>query len=132
MPQMQAPQQQQPQQPSVPVQSVSNTTEAAPAEMNIRQAPERPAPLFTTGSELVLDGKEFGDTTGGVRLLIGPLAVPVGISNWSANEVSVKLPMLELAGPADAEMIVFNAEGKVVTKTKIRLVASQARLAMDN
>jgi hypothetical protein len=81
---------------------------------------------------LVLDGKEFGEVTGGVRLLIGPLAVPVAINNWTAGEVSVKLPMLELAGPADAELIVFNAEGKVVTKTKIRLVASQARLAMGN
>ncbi len=80
----------------------------------------------------MLDGKEFGETTGGVRLLIGPLAIPVVIENWSPSEVAVKLPMLELAGPADAEMIVFNAEGKVVTKTKIRLVTSQARLAMEN
>ena len=128
MPQPQAPQQLQ--QPSVPVQSVS--TQVASADVNIRQAPERAAPIFATGSELVLDGKEFGDATGGVRLLMGPLAVPVAINNWSANEVAVKLPMLELAGPADTEIIVFNAEGKVVTKTKIRLVASQARLAASN
>lgn len=121
-----------PQPSSVPTETVSVLRQASLNQANIRQAPPRHAPTFATGSELMLDGKQFGEATGSVRLVIGPLAVPVAIGNWSASEVSVKLPMLELAGPADADLVVIDAQGKLITKTKIRLVASQGRLAMEN
>jgi hypothetical protein len=113
-------------------QPTAATHEAAPAEMTVRQAPVRPLPVFATGSELLLEDQAFGDSSGEVRLQLGPLSIPVEIKNWSATEVSIKLPSLDLTSPADAEMIVENSQGELVAKSKIRLVASQGRLAMEN
>src|SRR5690606_3887051 len=120
----------QPQPPAAPTQTVSSQTPVQQASLGIRQAPERSRPTFPTGSELVLDGQAFGEVTGGVRLMVGPMAMPVRIANWSASEVAIQLPTMELTGPADAELMVTDAAGKVITRSPIRIVPSQTRLAI--
>lgn len=117
MPQTQAPQQ-------LRVQPISQ-------QMNIRQA-ERNLPTFTTGSQLVLDGQEFGGVPGQVMLVLGPMELPVGIANWTPSEVSVQLPELPLTKATDARLVVLNSQGNVVTQSELRLAPKASRLAMGN
>ena len=99
--------------------------------MNLRQA-ERKLPTFTAGSSLVLDGSEFGSTTGQVQLMVGPMALPVQITGWTASEVSITLPELPLTTASDARLVVINATGKLVNESSLRLAPKTGRLAMGN
>lgn len=99
--------------------------------MNIRQA-ERTIPTFTSGSQLVLDGQQFGGTPGQVQLVLGPMTLPVGIANWTPSEVTIQLPELPLTTAADARVVILDASGKLITQSEIRLAPTSSRLAMGN
>ncbi len=118
------PPQQQPQQPAL--QPNSN----AP-QLNIRQA-ERATPTFTGGSQLVLDGQQFGGTPGQVQLVVGPMTVPVAIANWTPSELTIQLPELPLTKASDARVVVLDSTGKLITQSDIRLAPTSSRLAMGN
>ncbi|QDU54075.1 hypothetical protein [Aeoliella mucimassa] len=106
--------------------------QAGPApSMNIRPAQPK-LPTFNAGSSLVLDGSSFGSTPGQVQLMVGPMALPVAIAEWNANEVAIQLPELPLTTAADARLIVLDASGKVVNESGIRLAPKTNRLAMGN
>ncbi len=100
-------------------------------QLNIRQA-ERVTPTFTIGSQLVIDGQQFGGTPGQVQLVVGPFSVPAAVANWTPSELTIQLPELPLNKTSDARVVVLDSTGKLITQSEIKLTPTSNRLAMGN
>ena len=118
-------------QPQQPQQAQPQPQTPQLPEANVREF-KRPTPMFTAGSQLVLDGQEFGGTPGRVQLIVGAMRLPARIANWTPNEVAIALPQLDLTSTSDARIVIFNANGQMVTSSNIRLAPAASRLAMGN
>ncbi len=92
---------------------------AAPAEP---VAPEAPRPEVMAGTQISLDGVGFGNDAGQIRLNIAGLALVAPIVDWNDNGVTVAIPPMDLAGPADAELVILHADGATLQTMEVLIV----------
>lgn len=100
-------------------------------QMNIRQA-QRSLPSFAIGSQLTLDGQEFGGKPGRVLMVLGPMELPVAVADWTPSEVTIQLPELPLTKSSEARIVILNSEGKLINQSELKLTPKNSRLAMGN
>lgn len=86
-------------------------------------------PSVSVGSSLALDGIQFGDAAGSVRLKLGPVSVPVTVAEWTAASVKVQLPTVELDSATPASIDVFRADGTLVSQSKVKLTPAGDQVA---
>ena len=88
-------------------------------------APAVSAPLLkvNVGSTLLVDGQTFGDKQGVARLRVGGAALKIEVVEWAGSSVKIRLPQLDLASAASADIEVVRADGSLASKTGIELSA---------
>lgn len=86
-------------------------------------------PSVMVGSKLSLDDVEFGNASGSVRLKIGPMSVPVTVTEWTAKSVKVQLPTVDLETATPASLDVFKADGSIASQSGVKLMPAGTQLA---
>jgi nucleoid-associated protein YgaU len=86
-------------------------------------------PSVSVGSSLSLDGVQFGDVAGSVRLKFGPVSLPVTVLEWTATSVKVQLPTVELESATPASIDVFRADSTLVSQSKVNLTPAGGQVA---
>lgn len=100
---------------------------------NISLAAEEPARTqIQIGSVLVLDGQPLGSTKGTVRLLVGNLAMPVEVLEWTSTAAKIRMPMMDLAGPMKADLEVLRADGSLASSSPIEVTPAAPQIATSN
>lgn len=86
-------------------------------------------PSVGVGSSLALDGVEFGDAAGSVRLKFGPVSLPVTVLEWTATSVKVELPAVELDSATPSSIDVFRADGTLASQSQVNLTPAGGQVA---
>ncbi|MEX2171969.1 MAG: LysM domain-containing protein [Pirellulales bacterium] len=86
-------------------------------------------PSVSVGSSLALDGVEFGDAAGSVRLKFGPVSLPVTVLEWTATSVKVELPAVELDSATPSSIDVFRADGTLASQSQVNLTPAGGQVA---
>jgi hypothetical protein len=92
-------------------------------------APDPSLPSVSVGSSLSLDGVQFGEAPGSVRLKFGPVAFPATILEWTAASVKVTLPTVDLETATAASIEVFRADGTLASESKVNLTPAGEQVA---
>jgi hypothetical protein len=85
-------------------------------------AEEKPRTQVPIGSVLLLNGQPLGGLPGSVQLEIDGREAPVQILEWTESFVKIRLPMLPLTGPVDADIDVVRADGTVASCSPLELL----------
>jgi hypothetical protein len=109
--------------------SFSNPTSFTPP-VNTTTPPAPPRAKVAVGSTLLVDGQAFGDKSGSARLSVSGLSLPVEVLEWSTGAVKIRLPKLEVSGPAVADLEVVRADGSVASKTGVELTTASVQVAL--
>jgi len=88
-------------------------------------------PQVPVGSTLALQGKDLGEKTGQVLLVIDKLTLGVQIDEWAAEHTIATLPQLGISQPTKAELVVVRADGQPASSVKVELVAAKADTVTD-
>lgn len=86
-------------------------------------------PSVSVGSSLALDGVEFGEAAGSVRLKFGPVSLPVTVLEWTATSVKVELPAVELDSATPSSIDVFRADGTLASQSQVNLTPAGGQVA---
>ncbi len=78
------------------------------------------------GGEVLLAGEGFGPEPGRVLVHLGGLEMDAEIRGWYDLGVRLALPMLPLAGPTEAELIVVRGDGAAANPLKLLIAPPQA------
>lgn len=100
----------------------------------VQPKPAPPAPRLpqvVSGSQLFLEGQNFGGAEGKVVMKVGPLTVPVTVLEWNAVAVVVQMPEMALDLALPAKLTVLRANGSLVTTKSIELTPDVPRLALN-
>lgn len=76
------------------------------------------------GSQLTLEGRDYGILQGTVHIQVGPLKMQTKLIEWTGDKAVFEVPALDLAKPTEAEIVVANGRGEVAERTDILLVAA--------
>ena len=75
------------------------------------------------GATIKVDAQNLGPQPGRVSIVVGNLALPGVVANWSDNAVNITLPSVEVSGPVRAKIVVRRADGSVANETPFELAA---------
>jgi hypothetical protein len=91
-----------------------------PAVMPV--AATQPAlPQLTPGTEVSISASQLGAASGQVAMQVGDLTLPVEIAQWSDSAAVVRLPMMMVAKPMAARLMVFRADGTLARAVDFEL-----------
>jgi hypothetical protein len=110
-------------------QTAAPATAATPATGVGFAAPDANLPSVSVGSSLSLDGVQFGEDAGSVRLKFGPVSFPVTVLEWTAASVKVTLPTVELETATPAAIEVFRADGTLASQSNVNLTPAGDQVA---
>jgi hypothetical protein len=80
--------------------------------------------VVPAGSTIKVDAQNLGLQPGRVSIVVGNLAFPGAIANWSDGAVNITLPQVEVTGPVRAKIVVRRADGSVANETPFELAAT--------
>jgi hypothetical protein len=102
------------------------STTADPVAVPANAAVADDAASLTTvpaGATIKVDAQNLGPQPGRVSIVVGNLALPGVVANWSDNAVNITLPSVEVSGPVRAKIVVRRADGSVANETPFELAA---------
>jgi hypothetical protein len=79
--------------------------------------------VVPAGATIKVDTQNLGSRPGRVSIVVGNLALPGVVANWSDNAVNITLPSVEVSGPVRAKIVVRRADGSVANETPFELAA---------
>jgi hypothetical protein len=88
-------------------------------------ASEQPLMQVPAGATLTLQSPNLGDAAGQVMLQIDKVVIPAMINEWKPDAVTTTLPLIGLAAPAVAEIVMVKADGTVANSIKVELINAQ-------
>ena len=80
---------------------------------------------IAVGSTFTLKGEKFGDKAGRVGVIVGQILIPVEVTNWSDNAITITLPSIGVGAAAKATFIVERADGSKAQETNFEMVAAK-------
>jgi hypothetical protein len=80
--------------------------------------------VVPAGSTIKVDAQNLGPQPGRVSIVVGNLAMPGVVANWSDTAVNITLPQVEVTGPVRAKIVVRRANGSVANETPFQLTAN--------
>ncbi len=80
--------------------------------------------VVPAGATIKVDAQNLGPQPGRVSIVVGNLALPGVVANWSDNAVKITLPQVEVTGPVRAKIVVRRADGSVANETPFELAAN--------
>jgi hypothetical protein len=80
--------------------------------------------VVPAGATIKVDAQNLGGQPGRVSIVVGNLAFPGVVSNWSDNAVNITLPPVEVTAPVRATIVVRRPDGSVANETPFQLTAS--------
>ncbi len=92
--------------------------EAATAEELVKLAP---------GMEVTIIGSDFGAMKGEAAIKVGDLILPAQIVTWKSDAVVVRLPMLLVARPLSADLVLVRADGALARQTAFELAMAAGK-----
>ena len=95
---------------------------AAPANATVADDPAS-LTVVPAGATIKVDAQNLGLQPGRVSVVVGNLAIPGVVANWSDNAVNITLPSVEVSGPVRAKIVVRRADGSVANETPFELAA---------
>lgn len=98
----------------LPASSAPVTRPAGPVDPSVGQRP-----VVTVGQTVTLDGANFGQVPGQVRVVIGALTLNARVSTWSNNSVTAVLPTLTFANAVPATVQVVANNGQVADNVDV-------------
>jgi hypothetical protein len=93
-----------------------------PVVIEAEQVEVEQLPEVRVGATLELPGQGFGKEAGGVMLRIGDVSLACLVGAWDADRVQATLPMLGLAQPQRAELVVMLPDGKFAQVVPVMLL----------
>jgi hypothetical protein len=109
-------------------QATGNQLNGLPGQSNDQPAgpnaapTDRPIPSILIGSIMAINGQPLGDNRGTVRLVVNGSPIALEIVEWSASAAKVRVPN-DLAAGIQAQIEILRADGSVVAKDAVQLVA---------
>jgi hypothetical protein len=76
------------------------------------------------GATIKVDAQNLGPQPGRVSIVVGNLALPGVVANWSDNAVNITMPLVEVTGAVRAKIVVRRADGSVANETPFELSAN--------
>ncbi len=107
-----------------------NGQAAAPNAAGNVAPSDRPLPSILIGSLMSISGQQLGNERGMVHLNVNSTTRMLEIVEWTASSAKVKVPA-DLPAGIQAQIEILRADGSVVTKDTVQLVAGQ-ELAAGN
>ncbi len=83
------------------------------------------ATQVAVGSTFTLKGEKFGDKAGRVGVIVGQILIPVEVTSWSDNAITITLPSIGVGSAAKAKFIVDRADGSQAKQTNFEMVAAK-------
>jgi hypothetical protein len=80
--------------------------------------------VVPAGATIKLDAQNLGPQPGRVSVVVGNLAIPGVVANWSDKAVNITLPQVEVSGPVQAKIVVRRADGSVANETPFQLTSN--------
>lgn len=81
------------------------------------------------GSTLVLQAQNLGTNAGQVMLQVDKVGLGALVNEWKNESVNTTLPMLGIAGPTPAQIVIFKADGSVASSLNVELIPAQPQAA---
>lgn len=81
------------------------------------------------GTTVNLEGTNLGDKAGQVLIVMEKLTLGTLVNEWKTEKVVATLPMIGLAEPTKAELVVVKADGQVASNIKVLLMPAQPAAA---
>ncbi len=80
---------------------------------------------IAAGSSFTLKGEKFGEKPGRVGVVISQILIPVEVTNWSDNAITITLPAVGVDSAAKATFIVERADGSKAKEMNFEMVAAR-------
>ena len=81
------------------------------------------------GATLVLQAQSLGMNAGQVMLQVDKVGLGALVNEWKNESVNTTLPMLGIAGPTPAQIVIFKADGSMASSLNVELIPAQPQAA---
>jgi hypothetical protein len=80
---------------------------------------------IAAGSSFTLKGEKLGEKEGRIGMIIGSILIPVEVTRWNDNAVTVTVPPVGVGAAAKAAFVIERADGSVANQVNFELVAAK-------